>query len=101
LKINVINRESIITILRANRPYLEKEFGVVDIALFGSYSKQTENAASDIDIYVELNEPTFKKYINLNIFLEKALSAKVHIVRRGPHLSQQFLQSIQKEIIHV
>lgn len=96
-----MNRESIISVLRANRRYLQIEFGVVDIALFGSYSRQTENLNSDIDIYVELNEPTFNKYIGLSIFLEKALSAKVDIVRKGPHLSQQFLQSIQKEIIHV
>lgn len=96
-----MNKESIISFLRTNRSYLEKEFGVVDIALFGSYSKQTENPTSDIDIFVELNEPTFMKYISLNIFLEKGLSTKVDIVRKGPHLSQQFLQSIQKEIIHV
>lgn len=97
----MMNRESIINILRVNRSFLEKEFGVIDIALFGSYSRQTENLSSDIDIYVELNEPAFNKYIGLTIYLEKALSSKVDIVRKGPHLSQQFLQSIQKEIIHV
>jgi len=55
----MVNKE-ILEILRLEKPYLQENFGVLSIGLFGSYARGTERADSDIDVLVELKEPRFE-----------------------------------------
>ena len=75
--------------------------GVRSIALFGSVARGEMKKDSDIDIIVELKEPKYSLLYNLLIFLEKNFNAPVDLVRKWPHLGDKFLQSIEKEMIHV
>lgn len=45
---------AIIDLLKEDKDFLENEFGVVSIGLFGSYTTKKQNTSSDIDILVEL-----------------------------------------------
>ena len=74
-----VNRDSIIHFLRQQKSYLEKEFGVTTIALFGSYARGEETAASDIDIAIELKKIDFEKRYQLKEFLEKHFNRSVDI----------------------
>mgnify|MGYP006440898639 FL=1 len=42
----------ILSQLRAHKPYLAREFGVTDLALFGSYARDEGKASSDLDLLV-------------------------------------------------
>jgi predicted nucleotidyltransferase len=92
--------ESILTFLRANKPRFQKDMGVKNIGLFGSYAKGLASENSDVDIFVEMEKPDFQKLMALQFFLEQHLSKPVDLLRKGPHLRPRFLQLIESEIIY-
>ena len=49
---------------------IEKKFGVRKIGIFGSSARGEAGPASDIDVLVELEDPTFDRYMDLKFFLE-------------------------------
>jgi predicted nucleotidyltransferase len=96
----MLTKEKILETLRHNKPFFEKELGVIRIGLFGSYAKDFDRAESDVDILVELRPPLANNFFALWIKLEKELNIKVDLVRKGDHLSEKFLQTVEKEIIY-
>ena len=83
------------------KSFLRKNFGLSSIGLFGSYAKGKETADSDIDLLVELNEPSFDFLAGLQIYLESKLGRPVEIVRKRTGLSARFLKRIEKDIRYV
>ena len=74
------NREQIMKILQDNREHLRTEFGVERIGLFGSYSKGTAQAGSDIDLVIEFAHPIGFRFVELAEYLETLLGAPVDIL---------------------
>lgn len=67
--------------IRQNRDYLEQEYKVESIALFGSYARGHQNTESDIDILVEFYEPVSLIHIvSLENYLSDLLTVKVDLV---------------------
>lgn len=91
--------EEILQFLREHKTTLES-MGVQRIGLFGSYAKGLQRPGSDIDILVELDEPSFFKMAYVQIFLEEHLGLPIDILRKGSHLRPKFLQTIESEIIY-
>jgi hypothetical protein len=56
--------------LRNVLPEIKSRFGVRRIGLFGSTVRGDANPASDIDVLVEFDEPTFDRYMDLKFYLE-------------------------------
>jgi hypothetical protein len=96
----MLNTNDIINFLKQEKHYLHKHFNVSDIAVFGSFAKNENISTSDVDILVEFDKVSFDKYVQLKIFLENKLSINVDLVRKGPHLSSDFLSSIEKDLIY-
>ena len=87
------------SIIKSNKPYFVKELGVKSIGLFGSYARGNQKVDSDIDVLIEMPA----NYDHLCIvwkLLEKETGLKIDLVRLGPHLTEPFLNDIQKEIIY-
>jgi excisionase family DNA binding protein len=57
-------------LLRAAAPEIENKFGVRKIGIFGSTVRGEAGPDSDIDVLVELDDPTFDRYMDLKFFLE-------------------------------
>ncbi|MFI5221060.1 MAG: nucleotidyltransferase family protein [Bacteroidia bacterium] len=60
--------------------------GVSKVGLFGSYSKNTANAESDIDLYVEFKKESenFDNFINLCFLFDELFAGKkVDVVTKG------------------
>ena len=91
---------TIISLLRAEKSYLTKEFGVVKIGLFGSFVKGQPDSDSDIDLIVELREPRFDYLAGLQVYLEKKFSRKIEIVRKGIQVNRRFIQLVEKDTIY-
>ncbi|MCG8641204.1 MAG: nucleotidyltransferase domain-containing protein [Desulfobacterales bacterium] len=72
-----ISRNEIIDIIRAERSFLQENFGVLSIGLFGSYAKNKQTPDSDIDFLVEFAEPRFEWVAGLNSYMEKNLAGKL------------------------
>ena len=96
-----MRKEEIIATLQKDRQHLKDAFGVESIALFGSYAKGIENSDSDVDFLVEFKNPSYSVLMDLYLYLEITFKSKIDIVRKGPHLSKRFLNTIQKEMIYV
>jgi len=96
-----MKKDEIINTLQVDKQFLKDNFGVVTIALFGSYAKGVESEDSDVDFMVEFTEPSYSLLMGLYSYLEHKLNSKIEIVRKGPHLSERFLNNIQSDLIYV
>ena len=96
-----MKKDKIIDTLKIEKQFLKDNFGVVTIALFGSYAKGVENKDSDVDFMVEFTEPSYSLLMGLYSYLENKLNSKIEIVRKGPHLSERFLNTIKSDLIYV
>ena len=90
----------IISLLRAEKSYLTKEFGVINIGLFGSFARGQSSRDSDIDLIVELREPRFDYLAGLQVYLENKFSRKIEIVRKGNRINSRFVKRVEKDIIY-
>ncbi len=96
-----MDQQEILNTLKKEKPYLQKQFGLLTIGLFGSYSKGQEHSESDIDLLVELTEPRFSYLAGLQIYLEHKLGRPVDVIRKRKGISEQFLTRIGKDIYYV
>jgi predicted nucleotidyltransferase len=95
-----LTRNQIISLLKAEKSYLAKEFGVVSIGLFGSFARGQSGRNSDIDLIVELREPRFDYLAGLQVYLENKFSRKIEIVRKGNRINSRFVKKVEKDTIY-
>jgi predicted nucleotidyltransferase len=95
-----MTKEEVLYMLKEDKIFLQKNFGVLTIGLFGSYAKNNQKADSDLDFFVEITEPLAKNYFGLWNYLEKRFNKKVDLVRKGIHLREKFINTVEKEIIY-
>lgn len=82
------------------KPELSREFGISTIAIFGSYARNEQTSASDVDILVDFNKPIGLKYVDLADQLTRHLGVKAHLVSKRA-LRPDFAQAISQELIYV
>jgi uncharacterized protein len=99
--IAVNTRDEILNLLRQDKVFIQKSFGVESLALFGSFARNEQRLDSDIDFLVRLKEPKASSLVRLVGYLEKKLNHKVDVVREGPHLSTRFLDFVKKDLTYV
>ena len=93
-------RSECIKILTDNKSYLQSEYGVTGMSLFGSTARGDNRPDSDIDILVEMPPKIFLMSA-LKQYLEKILNSSVDLVRRHAHLSPRFLNQVNKDAITI
>jgi predicted nucleotidyltransferase len=59
---------------------LARRFTVRRIGVFGSMARDNASPSSDVDVLVELAEPTFDHYMDLKLYLESVLGRPVDLV---------------------
>jgi hypothetical protein len=72
-------REEILAMINAHADELRR-LGAKSLALFGSVARGEGTESSDIDLLVELQPKTFDAYMDVKLFLERALGRKVDLV---------------------
>ncbi len=95
-----LSHTEIMDILKNDKPFLRKEFGVINIGLFGSYAKGNQKEDSDIDFLVELQEPRFEWLAGLQIYLETKFGRKIELLRKGKNVNQRLIQKVERDIIY-
>jgi predicted nucleotidyltransferase len=96
-----MNRD-IKVILQEHKNYLVEKFGVIEIAIFGSYARGEQRKDSDIDIIVDFKEgwKTFDNYMNLKFYLEELFGKKVDLVIKSA-INPRIKPFIIEEAIYV
>ena len=93
-----MRRDDVLDILEKNRETI-RGFGVRSIGLFGSCARGEEDATSDLDFLVELDDRTFDAYMGLKEFLEVLFGCKVDLVLEGT-IKPRLREHIMKEVVH-
>ena len=95
------NRQMILATLKKAKPLLEKKYGVKDLAIFGSYSRNEAIAGkSDVDILVDFSQPIGLAFVDLADELEGLLQLKVDLVSRGG-IKPKYFTVIEPDLIYV
>lgn len=96
-----MNRAEVVSRLQAHMPEMKERFGVRDLALFGSTSRATAGAGSDIDILVAFDGPaTSGRYFGLQFYLEDLLGKTVDLVT-DKALRPELRPFVEQEAINV
>ncbi len=90
----------VLEILKKEKPYLEQQFGVTEIGLFGSFARGDNMPNSDIDIIVKVQKISFVNIMGILNYLETIFNKKVDLVIHGKNISKRFLNFIQKELMY-
>lgn len=85
--------------LAAARQELAESFSVRRIGVFGSFARGEEDEESDVDIIVELAEPTFDHYMDLKFRLEEIFNRQVDLVM-AETIKPRIKPLIEKEAIY-
>lgn len=96
-----MNSTLAISLLKPHKDELKARFGVRSLALFGSVSRNTATATSDIDILVDFDGPaTSARYYGLQFFLEDTLGHTVDLVTTKA-LRAELRPYIERDAINV
>ena len=91
--------QNIILKLKAEKEYLNKNFKIIRLGVFGSFVRGDETPDSDIDILVEFSEvPGMIEFFSTEEYLEKLLNRKIDLVRETA-IRPELRESIMSEVI--
>ena len=96
-----MTRSEILEILKKYKNENSEKYGINNIGLFGSYSKDDENDESDIDIIIETTEPDLFKLVHIKDELEKLFHKNIDIVRKREKMNPYLKKHIEKDAIYV
>ncbi len=96
-----LSLKDIMHILKVSKETLYEKYGVIDIAVFGSYVRNEHKGKSDIDILVELKPKfrTFDNFMDLKFHLQRLTSKKVDLVIKNS-IRKELKLGIFKEAVH-
>ena len=95
-----MTKDEILNELSKNKSYIEQNFEVDKIGLFGSYAKGQQTEDSDIDIYVEFKHKTFDNLAGLWNFLEELYHKKIDLFHKHKNNNKVIISNIQKDVIY-
>jgi hypothetical protein len=96
-----MKRNNTLAILRKIKPVLAQQFGVTQMALFGSTARDEAGENSDVDILVEFDGPaTSARYFDVQFYLEDQLGCPVDLITEKA-LRPELHPFIKREAINV
>ncbi len=96
-----MTRIETLKLLQAHKARLARDFGVIDLALFGSSARDGAGPRSDIDILVAFDGPaTSRRYFGVQFYLEDLLDRPVDLVTEKA-LRPELRPFVEKEAVHV
>jgi len=96
-----MKRNNALALLRTIKPILAQQFGVTQLALFGSTARDEARDNSDLDILVRFDGPaTSARYFGVQFYLEDQLGCSVDLVTEKA-LRPELRPFIEKEAINV
>ena len=96
----MMTKNEIVNKIRELKPLLAKEYAVKEIGLFGSFANGDASENSDIDLLVELYQPTGWKFFSLEIYLEKIFGRKIDLVTKNA-LKERTRENILNQVNYI
>lgn len=96
-----MNRADTMTLLGQHKAEMQRRFGVVRLAVFGSRARDRAQLGSDTDVLVEFDGPASSaRYFGLQFYLEDLLGCPIDLVT-DKALRPQLRPYIERDAIHV
>ena len=96
-----MTKDDVLIALRAEQQTLAERFGVVELALFGSFARDEAGPDSDIDLLVTFAGPaTSRAYFGVMHQVEDALGRRVDLVT-DKALRKEFRPHVEREAVRV
>ena len=84
--------------LSEHKNFLEDNYNVKYIGIFGSFARGEQKKASDVDVLVEFKKPIgLFRFLELEEYLHKKLGVKVDLVSKKalkPHMGKRILKEV-------
>ena len=93
------DKGEVLRVIRERQSELALRFSVRRIGVFGSFARGGADPESDVDILVELDEPTFDHYMDLKFYLEDLLNRPVDLVMADT-VKPRLRPIIGKEVVY-
>lgn len=93
------DKVDVIRVIREKQFELAVRFTVLRIGVFGSFARGTAGPESDVDILVDLKEPTFDNYMDLKFYLEEILDLPVDLVIHDA-IKPRLKPIIEQEVVY-
>lgn len=94
-------RQRILDILGCFKKNNGKKYGIESMALFGSFSRGEQNENSDVDVLIELNDPSLYVFSEIESSLSSVLRRPVDLVSSKARKRREFELEISKDLIYV
>ena len=95
-----MDTNEIINKLQQIKPYLQQQYAVKTVGLFGSFADNTYTDNSDVDIMVEFERPIGWQFFTLEKYLEKTFNRKIDLVTTNA-VREQFKPFILSQIQYI
>ena len=95
-----MTKNDILEVLVQEKKYLQDTYEIDKIGLFGSYAKDEATKDSDIDIYVEFKNKTFKNIAGLWVYLENLYNKKIDLLYKHKQAKGAIFEQIQQDVIY-
>ena len=96
-----LGRDEVLETLRTQKTDLSERFGVVSLALFGSFARDEASATSDLDLLVRFDGPTTSRaYFGVQFYIEDLLGRRVDLVT-DKALRTEIRPYVEREAIDV
>ncbi len=95
-----MDKAVILSELRRVKPELQQKYGLTEIALFGSYSRDEQTPESDIDLMLYFEKPDVDKFFECAFTLENLFQKKkVQVVSKGG-IKPRYFEAIKRDLLY-
>ena len=96
-----MNRDEVLSVLRAHKATLARRFGVAELAVFGSFARDRATDDSDLDVLVRFDGPIhWERYFGAQFYLEDLLGRPVDLVTQKD-LRPEVWRYVEREVVNV
>ena len=96
-----MTRDQALSVLAKLKPKLQRQFGVSELALFGSAARNELHIGSDIDVLVKFDAPaTSSRYFGVQFAIEDAIGMPVDLVTENA-LRKELRPFVERDRIRV
>ena len=92
-----MGKNEIITILRDYKKRVARQYGILEIGVFGSVVRDESGEHSDVDVVIRISKPDFFKLAGIKSDLEDKLHRQVDVIAYSENMNQFLKKRIDSE----
>lgn len=95
-----MGKKEIIAILRDYKKQFARQYGIIDIGVFGSVVRDEIREDSDVDVVVRISKPDLFMLVGIKTELEDRLHRQVDIITYSENMNQFLKKKIDGEAVY-